>query len=120
MSDQEPIVMFDPVTARAIADRLQVVPSAVSNWMARHSDFPAPLIDLGRTKVWEWEHVESWWNAHIKPRRWIELDSVILCTFHGEVHPRQVDWYECGEADCCATNWLPVAGFGTPEEMDGY
>jgi hypothetical protein len=48
------------------------------------------------------------------------LESVVLCEYHGEVHPRQVDYYDCGDRECNSTNWRNVAALGTAAEIDGY
>jgi len=53
-------------------------------------------------------------------KRWRTLTSVVLCEYHGEVHPRQIDYYECHDDECNPANWRNVAALGTASEIDGY
>jgi hypothetical protein len=55
-----------------------------------------------------------------KPRRWRTLETVVLCEYHGCVHPRQTDYYETNDPRCGPANWRNVAAMGTEEEIDGY
>lgn len=56
----------------------------------------------------------------MKPRRYIKLHDTILCEFHCEVHRREPDYYEMGEAECGPDNWRNVYALGTRAEIDGY
>lgn len=65
---------MDYVGLSEIAERADVLPSAVSNWLKRYSNvdcgngcdahcpkqFPDPLINLPRRKIWNWEDVVEW------------------------------------------------------------
>lgn len=53
-------------------------------------------------------------------RRWRTLESVVLCTYHGEVHPREEDYFEVGDPHCAPLNWKNVAVLGTAAEAEGY
>lgn len=53
-------------------------------------------------------------------RRWRTLETVVLCEFHGTVHPRETDYYEMGERECGPANWRNVAVLGTGAFVDGY
>ena len=53
-------------------------------------------------------------------RRWIVLQTVVLCEYHGEVHPREWDHYRMDDSECAPHNWRNVAVLGTAEELDGY
>lgn len=59
---------FEPVGVGDIATRLKVGKSAVSNWLAKHPDFPAPLFVVGNglTHVFDWAEVSAWADAHGK------------------------------------------------------
>ncbi|MEY2464932.1 MAG: hypothetical protein QOH64_3070 [Acidimicrobiaceae bacterium] len=35
-------------------------PQVVHDWMRRHPDFPAPVLELSRVRVWYWPEVERW------------------------------------------------------------
>lgn len=61
----------DLVTATMIAERAQVVPTAVANWQARTGNgFPLPVVSLPRTKLWLWPDVEAWlWVTGRHPTR---------------------------------------------------
>lgn len=61
---------FDPVSAADVADRLGVSTTVVSNWQARHPDFPAPIFTVGRgrTHVWHWPDVKQYHDRRRKDR----------------------------------------------------
>jgi len=43
-----------------IAARAGVVRSAVTNWVERYDDFPAPVADLHCGPIYWWPHVAAW------------------------------------------------------------
>src|SRR5689334_20971597 len=43
-----------------IAQAAGVTPQAVSNWVARNSDFPKPLATLASGAVWDGAEVRAW------------------------------------------------------------
>lgn len=50
----------DPVGTVEVAARLGVSRSAVDQWRARHSDFPAPRWTVGGRPAWDWAEVHAW------------------------------------------------------------
>ena len=59
----------DLVTAKQIAERAKVVPSAVNNWRKRDPMFPEPVFEAPMTVLWLWPDVESWLWLSQRPRR---------------------------------------------------
>ena len=52
------------VGAAEIADRLGIKrPHLIHDWRRRHPDFPAPVLELKGTLIWEWPAVERWARA---------------------------------------------------------
>lgn len=52
------------VGATEIAERLGVTrPNVVHEWARRHEDFPSPVLQLRRVKIWHWPDVENWAKA---------------------------------------------------------
>jgi hypothetical protein len=59
------MVELDDLMAQVdIGDRLGTTKKAVNNWIARHEDFPPPLVKLGATPVYSWEAVKEWYISH--------------------------------------------------------
>lgn len=54
----------DIVGTPQIAAKLGVKPATVSQWRARFSDFPEPLLHLGWQAVWDWQDVQEWAEKH--------------------------------------------------------
>lgn len=54
-----------------IAQILMVVPSAVSNWINRHENFPAPVavVAKGKTSLWIKSEVIAWYRSYIGEAR---------------------------------------------------
>ena len=50
----------DLVTVGEVAWRLHVNPSAVSNYLTRHTDFPKPVFVHVHTKLFLWSEVREW------------------------------------------------------------
>jgi len=51
----------DLVTSGQIAERLGIAFSeTVSNWMTRYPDFPRPVWQVDRFRLWLWSEVRSW------------------------------------------------------------
>jgi hypothetical protein len=51
----------DLCTAVDIANMAGVYPSAVSNWIARHADFPKPVFERPRAcRLFLWSEVREW------------------------------------------------------------
>lgn len=50
----------DLVTVKVIAERFEIKASAVTNWVRRYEDFPAPLIVVDHVKLWSWQQVKAW------------------------------------------------------------
>ena len=49
------------VGAEEIADRLGVSgPTVVHNWSFRYDDFPAPVVQRTRAKLWYWPEIAAW------------------------------------------------------------
>lgn len=46
-----------------IAEHFGVQSNVVGNWIARYPDFPEPLADLARGKVFDLNEVVDWFNA---------------------------------------------------------
>lgn len=46
-----------------LAKRLGVTRQAISIWRRRHSDFPMPLLDHAKIKIWYWPDVIRWVEA---------------------------------------------------------
>ena len=52
------------VTTADIAARLGLAHAeTVHSWRRRHADFPAPVVERGRTLLWHWPDVERWARA---------------------------------------------------------
>lgn len=52
------------IEAQGIADRLGLKQrQTIDSWIDRHDDFPAPLGQWGRTRLWDWLEVEAWAKA---------------------------------------------------------
>lgn len=52
------------VGATEAAKRLGVGRQTVTQWARRHKDhFPAPVVVIERTMVWEWAAIEEWARA---------------------------------------------------------
>lgn len=45
-----------------IAEHFNVRSNVVGNWIARYPDFPAPLAELARGKVYDLNEVVEWWE----------------------------------------------------------
>lgn len=59
----------DLILSGDIADMLGVGQPAVSNWKARHEDFPAPLKVMGgRTSLYSRIEVIEWYRTHYPGR----------------------------------------------------
>jgi len=43
-----------------IARRAGVTPAAVTNWRIRHDDFPRPIKEIGKTKLFSARQVNAW------------------------------------------------------------
>ncbi|HYI62263.1 MAG TPA: hypothetical protein VEW93_10725 [Acidimicrobiales bacterium] len=51
----------DLVLAQDIADRVDLAHyQQVHSWRTRHPDFPAPVREWGRIRIWYWPDVEAW------------------------------------------------------------
>ena len=49
------------VSSAGIAERLGVKRlQVIHDWRRRHSDFPAPVFNIGRAGVWYWPEVRAW------------------------------------------------------------
>jgi len=59
------VTLTDPVGITEIADRLGVKPNVVSNWTARHDDFPEPVFRLAMGGVWDFADVRAWFRARV-------------------------------------------------------
>jgi hypothetical protein len=47
-----------------IAERLGVASAqVVREWRRRHTDFPAPVAQVGTTLIWAWPEIEAWARA---------------------------------------------------------
>jgi len=58
----------DAVSVSDIARRCNVRSNVVSNWIARHADFPAPVTTISdRFRAWEWADVRDWLDEKGKP-----------------------------------------------------
>lgn len=56
--------MDNLVGTAEIAQRLGVKrPQVVHDWMRRHDDFPQPVAEVSRVKVFNWPDVERWAKA---------------------------------------------------------
>lgn len=54
----------DLVAPPQIAERLGLAfTQTVHNWIARYPDFPAPVWEYGRIRLWLWSEVQSWCQA---------------------------------------------------------
>ena len=58
----------DLVSAADIARKIGQMPSTVSNWPVRYTDFPQPVarVTNGRIFVYNWPDVYAWANRHGK------------------------------------------------------
>jgi hypothetical protein len=54
------LTMFGMVGVSEIARKAGVTTAAVSNWRARHNDFPAPIADLDSGPVFDEEQIDAW------------------------------------------------------------
>lgn len=54
------VSVSDLVTGTEIAERYGVTPAAVANWTARYDDFPQPVKEVPRLRLWLWTEVERW------------------------------------------------------------
>jgi len=52
--------MTDLVGIIEIANRAGVKKDAVHKWRKRYAGFPAPVVMLAATPVWEWDDVARW------------------------------------------------------------
>lgn len=50
----------DLVTTLDIARAVGMYPSAVSNWAARHEDFPKPVYQRPKCRLYLWSQVREW------------------------------------------------------------
>lgn len=50
----------DLVGISEIAARAHVHPSTPHQWRKRYQDFPAPLVTIGRERVYAWSDVLEW------------------------------------------------------------
>lgn len=50
----------DLVGTTEIAERAGVQPDTVRKWLARHRDFPRPILMLAMGQVWRWDDVYDW------------------------------------------------------------
>lgn len=62
------------VGTKEIADRLDVQPNVVGNWILRYMDFPQPVVALSCGRVWDWDEVAAW------------------CTKNGVPFPPELAW----------------------------
>ena len=57
----EPVPLIDLfVDTTEIAHRLNVKPGTVHQWRQRHTDFPAPILELAIGPIWDWLTVKQW------------------------------------------------------------
>jgi len=51
----------DLVAAQQIAERFGLAQvQSVYNWLTRYPDFPEPVWQLGRLRLWLWPEVRAW------------------------------------------------------------
>lgn len=56
--------------AQEIAEHFGVQANVVGNWAARNPDFPKPLAELARGRVWDLNEVVDWFN-----NRWASSEA---------------------------------------------
>jgi hypothetical protein len=64
------------VGATEIARATGTSTAAVSNWMRRHPDFPAPAIQLMAGSIWEWRAVATWLRK--TRRRYTDVETGVV------------------------------------------
>ena len=58
------VLVENLIDTQGIADRLGLRQrQTVDSWMRRYSEFPRPIVVLGRTRIWDWSEVEAWARA---------------------------------------------------------
>lgn len=59
----------DLVGITEISERTGASPQSVCNWIARRSDFPAPIISLALGPIFLWSQVEPWVETSLRKQR---------------------------------------------------
>lgn len=64
LAKRDELLLAELVTGSEIARLTGVTPAAVSNWITRHADFPAPRTGSGRTARYSRTEALQWFAAH--------------------------------------------------------
>jgi hypothetical protein len=58
------VILADLVGPVEVADMLGVKVNTIAQWRKRFADFPAPLIELSGTYIWNRHQITEWAVAH--------------------------------------------------------
>lgn len=61
LAERDELLLAELITGAQIARMFGVTQPAVSNWIARHEDFPAPRTGHDRTARYSRTEVAQWW-----------------------------------------------------------
>lgn len=58
-----PLPTDEYLNFQEIARRAGVTPAAVTNWRIRHDDFPRPIKEIGKTKLFSARQINAWLSS---------------------------------------------------------